>query len=111
MKVFPENAVYNSRRRNDARRIMPSEHPNPVKGEAGKAMQECGFLRNRLGLDVPQNGGVAPPVIGHRTGKMARIEPSVWKYAGSLNLENRIWIAASGGGRSAFSPAGLIPAM
>ena len=90
---------------------MLSEHPNPVKGEAGKARQECGFLRNRLGLDVPKIGGVVPPVIGHRTGKIAKIELSVWKYAGSLNLENRIWIAASGGGQSAFSQAGLIPAM
>lgn len=89
---------------------MPSKHLNPVKGDAEKAMQKSGFLCNRLGLNVPKNGGVAPPVIGHRTGKIARIEPPVRKCAGSLNLENRIWTAA-GGGQSAFSPAGMIPAM
>jgi hypothetical protein len=89
---------------------MPSESNNPVKGDAKNAAWLCGFLRGRLGLDVPRKCGILPPLIGHITEKLTKTESPVRKCAGALKLENRI-CAASGGGQSAFSPAGLIPAM
>ena len=89
---------------------MPSESNNPVRGDAKNAACLCGFLRGRLGLNVPRRSGILPPLIGRIVEELTKIESRARDCAWSLNLENRIW-TASGGGQSTFTPAGLIPAL